>query len=58
MFHGDWSSASGDITYLACHVTLQNQVVDGLSDAMSGSTAWYITTLTSLVVIGIVVLEI
>ena len=58
MFHGDWSSGSGDIKYLACPVTLQNQVIDGLSDAMSGSTAWYITTLTSLVVTGIVVLEI
>ena len=27
MLGGHWSSASGDIKYLKCHVTLQNHVI-------------------------------
>ena len=38
MFDGRWSSAIGDIKYLACDVTLQNQVIDRSSNLMSGSS--------------------
>ena len=48
-----WSSASGDINYLTCHVALQNHVIEGSSNFMSGSSSWYMTTLASLVTIGI-----
>ena len=34
---GDWSSASGDIKYLICHVSLQNYVINVSSNFMSGS---------------------
>ena len=52
------SSTRGDIKYLTYHVTLQNYVIDGPSNFMSGSSSWYITTLPNLVAIGIVKLEI
>ena len=52
------SSASGDIKYLTCHVTLQNHVFEGSSKFMSGSSSWFTTTLPSLMAIGIVVVEI
>ena len=58
MFGGHWSSASGDIEYLKCHVILQNDVIEGSSNFMSGSSSWYVTTLPSLVSIGILVVEI
>ena len=35
MFGGYWSSASGDIRYLICHVTSQNHVIKGLSNFVS-----------------------
>ena len=48
--HGRYgASGSGDIKYLTCHVTLQNHVI---------VLTWCIITLTSLVVFGIVVVEI
>ena len=34
---GDWSSASGDIKYLICHVSLQNHVINVSSNFMSGN---------------------
>ena len=49
--------AGEDITDLACHVTLQNHVIKGSSNFMGGSSLWYITTLASLVAIGIVLIE-
>ena len=49
MFGGHWSSASGDIKYLTCHVTLQNHVIEGSSNFYK----W-----PSLVAIGIVIVEI
>ena len=58
LFGGHWSSASGDIKYLTCHVSLQNHVIEGSSNFLSGSFSWYITTaLSSLVLIGIAVVE-
>ena len=58
MFGEHCSNASGNIKYLTFHVTLQNHVIEGSTNFMSGSSSWYITTLPSLVVIGIVVREI
>ena len=49
--------AGEDITDLGCHVTLQNHVIKGSSNFMGGSSLWYITTLASLVAIGIVLIE-
>ena len=43
------ASGSGDIKYLTCHATFQNHVI---------VLTWCIITLTSLVVFGIVVVEI
>ena len=58
MFGGHWSSASGDVKYLTCHVTLQNYVIEGSVNFVSGSSSWYITTLPSLVATGIVAVQI
>ena len=57
MFGGHWSSASGDIKYLICHVTSQNHVIERSSNFMSESSSWHVTTLPSLVPIGIVAVE-
>ena len=58
MFGGYCSIAIGYIKYLICHVTLQNYLIEGSSNFMSGNSSWYVTTLPSLVSIGILVLEI
>ena len=58
MFGSHWSSASGDIKYLICHVNLQNHVIEGLCDLLSGCSSWCVTNLSSLVAKGIVVVEI
>ena len=44
--------------YLTCHVTLQNHVIDGSSNFISGSSSWYITTLASLEAIAMLVVKI
>ena len=54
----DWSIASRDIKYLICHMTSQNHVILGSSNFMSGRSSLHVTTLPSLVAIGIVVVEI
>ena len=48
MFGGDWSGETGVIKYLMCHVRSQNHVTEGLSNFMSESPSWYVTTLSSL----------
>ena len=58
IFGGNLLSASGDIKYSICHVTSQNYVIEGSSNFMSGSSSWYVTTLTRLVAIGIVLVQI
>ena len=58
MLDGHWSSAKGDIKYLACHVNLYNHVTEGSSNFLIGSSSSYITTLPSLIAIGIAVVEI
>ena len=40
-----WSSVSRDIKYLLCHVTLQNHVIEGSFNFMSGSSSMNVTTL-------------
>ena len=45
MFGGHWSSTSGDIKYLTCHVTSQNHMTEGSSNFISGSSSWYVTNL-------------
>ena len=58
MFGGHWSNASGNMKYLICHMTSQNRVIEGERKFMSGSSLWYITTLSSLVALGIAVVQI
>ena len=57
-FDGHYSSASGYTNYLTCHVTLQNHMIEGSSNLMSGSSSWCITTLPSLATVGVAVVEI
>ena len=54
MFDGNWSSATEDIKNL-CHLTLQNHVIEGLYNFLSGWSSWKVTTLPSLIAIDIVV---
>ena len=59
MFGGHWSSASGDIKYLTCHMTLQNNhLVERSRNFMSGSSSFYVANLQGLVAVGIVAAEI
>ena len=58
IFGGHWSSASGDIKCLTCHVTLQNHVTEGSSNFLSGSSFLYMINMPSFVAICIVVVEI
>ena len=55
---GHWSSASEYIKYLICHVTSKNHVTEELWNFLSGSSSWYVTSLSCLVAIDIVVVEI
>ena len=48
MTGGHWSSVSGDIKLLICHVTSQNHVIEGSSN-LSENSSWYVTTLLTLV---------
>ena len=57
-FGGHWSSASEDIKFLICNVTLQDHMIQGSSNFMSVSSSWYIITLPDLMAIGIVVVDI
>ena len=53
-----WSNASGNITYLLCQVTQNDPMIGRSYDFMSGTFSLCITTLPSLVVMDIVVMEI
>ena len=57
MYGGHWSSASGDITYLICHVTSLHYVIEGSFDFMSWSSSIYVTALPILLAICIVALD-
>ena len=52
-----WSSTSQNITYLICHVTQNDHVIEKSSDFMSGSASFCVTPLSNMVVTGIVVVE-
>ena len=56
-FGSHWSIANGN-KYSIWRVTLQNHVIEGSSNFMSESSSWYVTTLSSLVKIGIKVVQI
>ena len=43
-----------EVFNMSRHVTLKNQVIDRSNNFMSGNSLWYVTTLPSLVIIGIV----
>lgn len=58
MFCSFWFSASGDKKYLICQVTSQNQLIKRSANLMSRSSPWYVMTLSRLLVIGIVVVQI
>ena len=45
-----------DIMYLICHVTLHDHLIKGWCKYIGGSTSQYVTTLVSLVNIGIMTL--
>ena len=57
-FLSHWSSASGEILYLICHMISRDHVIIGPSIFIIGSSSLYIPTLTSLVALDIVVVEI
>lgn len=57
-FHGHGACSNWDIKYLICHVALQDYVIKGSSDFMEGSSSLHITTLSHLVAIDILVMEI
>ena len=46
---------SRDITYLICHVNLQDHMIKGSCDFIEGSSSLYVTTLPGLVGTSIVV---
>ena len=46
------------MTYLICHATTIEHMIEGTYGVMGWSTSLYVTTLTSLLAIGIVVVEI
>ena len=58
MFDAHRSSASGNITYLICHMTSQDHVIERSCEVTDGSTPLYVTVQPSLMAIGIVVVEI
>ena len=45
MFDVHWSSAKEDITYLICHMTSQENVIEWSCDIIDGSSLFYVTTL-------------
>ena len=57
-FDAHKSSASRDIIYLIYYVTLQKYVIKGARNFKDGSSYWYVTTLTILVILGMVLVEI
>ena len=58
MFGGHWSSASGDVIYLTRHVTSQNHVIERPRNFLDWISSWHVITLPSVVVIGIMVVQI
>ena len=40
MFGALWSSANVDLTYSFCHVTSQDNLIEGSRDVMGESSSW------------------
>ena len=57
MLGSNWSNECGDIKGLIFHWTLQNHVIERSSILMIGRASWYITTLTRLVTINVVLAD-
>ena len=57
MFGDHWSSASGNIKYLVFHATSQNHLIEGSCKFMIETSFLYVTVMSSLMAIGIVVTE-
>ena len=55
---GGQSSSTRDITDPTYHVTSQDHVIEGSRNFVSETSSLYVTTLPSLVTIGIVVVEV
>ena len=56
---GYWLCESRDIKYFICHVIfLQNHMIEGSCNSMSGNSSLHVTTLPSLVAINIVIVEV
>ena len=58
MFVGHWPDASESITSLVFRVISEDHVSEGSHDFMGGSSSLYVTTLPSLIAVGIAVVEI
>ena len=58
MFSDHWSSASGSIKYLIFPVTSQNHQIEGSYMVMNKTSLLCVTTMSSVVAIGFVVIEI
>ena len=56
MFGGHWSSPSEDIKFLI-YIRPLKTAMEGSSNSMSENSSWYITTLPSLVAIGIATVD-
>ena len=44
---GHWSSTNGDINCLIWQVILQNHVIKGSRNSLSGSSSWYVIILAN-----------
>ena len=55
---GYWLCTSGDIKHLNCHVTSQVLEINGSWNFMIGNSLLYVNTLSSLVIMSIVMVEI
>ena len=59
--HAHWSSATGNITYLICHISLQDHQITRITwisrscDILGGNYSFYVITLPILIVAGIMV---
>ena len=57
MFGCHWSTASGDKAFLICHVTSQDHAIERSCGLMGGSSSLYVASLSSLIAIGIMLME-
>ena len=58
IFGHHWSSASGNTKYLIFYVTSQNHLIEGSCKFVNKTSLLSVTTMPSLVAIGIAVIEI